>query len=111
MTRPSTAAVATLGIDLGKNVFHLIGLNGRGAITLRQRLSRRQLEARLTTMPPCLEGMEACVGAHHLGRQLRALGHEVRLMPAKYVRPYSKGQKNDYRDAEAIAEAVQRPTM
>jgi transposase len=111
MTRPSTAAVATLGIDIGKNVFHFIGLNARGAITLRQRLSRRQLEARLTIMPPCLVGMEACVGAHHLGRQLRALGHEVRLMPAKYVRPYSKGQKNDYRDAEAIAEAVQRPTM
>jgi transposase len=111
MTRPNTAAVATLGIDIGKNVFHLIGLNERGAITLRQRLSRRQLEARLTNMPPCLVGMEACVGAHHLGRQLRALGHDVRLMPAKYVRPYSKGQKNDYRDAEAIAEAVQRPTM
>jgi transposase len=111
MTRPSTAAVATLGIDIGKNVFHFIGLNARGAITLRQRLSRRQLEARLTIMPPCLVGMEACVGAHHLGRQLRTLGHEVRLMPAKYVRPYSKGQKNDYRDAEAIAEAVQRPTM
>jgi len=62
-------------------------------------------------MPPALVGMEACVGAHHLGRQLRALGHEVQLMAAKYVRPYSKGQKNDYRDAEAIAEAVQRPTM
>jgi transposase len=111
MTHPSTAAVATLGIDIGKIVFHLIGLNERGAITLRQRLSRRQLEARLTNMPPCLVGMEACVGAHHLGRQLRALGHDVRLMAAKYVRPYSKGQKNDYRDAEAIAEAVQRPTM
>jgi len=62
-------------------------------------------------MPPCLIGMEACVGAHHLSRQLRALGHDARLMPAKYVRPYSKGQKNDFRDAEAIAEAVQRPTM
>jgi transposase len=62
-------------------------------------------------MPPCLIGMEACVGAHHLSRKLKALGHESRLMPAKYVRPYSKGQKNDFRDAEAIAEAVQRPTM
>ena len=62
-------------------------------------------------MPPCLVGMEACVGAHHLSRKLRALGHDARLMPAKYVRPYSKGQKNDFRDAEAIAEAVQRPTM
>ncbi len=62
-------------------------------------------------MPPCLIGMEACVGAHHLSRQLKGLGHDARLMPAKYVRPYSKGQKNDFRDAEAIAEAVQRPTM
>src|SRR3981189_2185561 len=62
-------------------------------------------------MPTCLIGMEACVGAHHLSRKLKALGHDARLMPAKYVRPYSKGQKNDFRDAEAIAEAVQRPTM
>src|SRR5205809_3564023 len=62
-------------------------------------------------MPPCLIGMEACVGAHHLSRQLKGLGHDARLMPARYVRPYSKGQKNDFRDAEAIAEAVQRPTM
>jgi transposase len=62
-------------------------------------------------MPSCLVGMEACVGAHHLSRKLNSLGHDTRLMPAKYVRPYSKGQKNDFRDAEAIAEAVQRPTM
>jgi transposase len=68
-------------------------------------------ERRLANLPPCLIGMEACVGAHHLSRQLRMLGHDARLMPAKYVRPYSKGQKNDFRDAEAIAEAVQRPTM
>jgi transposase len=62
-------------------------------------------------MPLCLIGMEACVGAHHLNRKLKAFGHDARLIPAKYVRPYSKGQKNDFRDAEAIAEAVQRPTM
>jgi transposase len=62
-------------------------------------------------MPSCLIDMDACVGAHHLSRRLKALGHDARLMPAKYVRPYSKGQKNDFRDAEAIAEAVQRPTM
>jgi transposase len=66
---------------------------------------------RLVNIPPCLIGMEACVGAHHLSRKLKAFGHDARLMPAKYVRPYSKGQKNDFRDAEAIAEAVQRPTM
>jgi transposase len=69
------------------------------------------VEARLANLPPCLIGMEACVGAHHLSRKLKALGHDARLMPAKYVRPYSKGEKNDYRDADAIAEAVQRPTM
>jgi transposase len=104
-------AVATIGIDIGKNTFHLVGLDRNGAIVLRQKLSRRQVEARLANMPPCLIGMEACVGAHHLSRQLKAYGHDARLMPARYVRPYSKGQKNDFRDAEAIAEAVLRPTM
>src|ERR671930_1862806 len=104
-------AVATLGIDIGKNTFHLVGLDSKGAIVLRQKLSRGQVDARLANMPPCLIGMEACVGAHHLSRQLKAHGHDARLMPARYVRPYSKGQKNDFRDAEAIAEAVLRPTM
>ena len=104
-------AVAVVGIDIGKNSFHVVGLDSRGAIVLRQKWSRGQVEARFANMPPCLIGMEACVGAHHLSRKLRTLGHDARLMPAKYVRPYSKGQKNDFRDAEAIAEAVQRPTM
>jgi transposase len=100
-----------IGIDIGKNSFHIVGLDKPGAIALRQKWSRGQVEAHLANMPPCLIGMEACVGAHHLSRKLKALGHDARLMPAKYVRPYSKGQKNDFRDAEAIAEAVQRPTM
>ena len=104
-------AVTVVGIDIGKYSFHVVGLDERGAIVLRQKWSRGQVEARFANMSPCLVGMEACVGAHHLSRQLRALGHDARLMPAKYVRPYSKGQKNDFRDAEAIAEAVQRPTM
>ena len=104
-------AVAVIGIDIGKNSFHVVGLDSRGAIVLRQKWSRGQIEGRLVNMPPCLIGMEACVGAHHLSRKLGTLGHDARLMPAKYVRPYSKGQKNDFRDAEAIAEAVQRPTM
>jgi transposase len=78
---------------------------------LRQKWSRGQIEARFGNIPPCLIGMEACVGAHHLSRKLRALGHDARRMSAKYVRPYPKGQKNDFRDAKAIAEAVQRPTM
>jgi transposase len=87
------------------------GLESVFQVVLRQKWSRGQIEARLANLPPCLIGMEACVGAHHLSRKLKALGHDARLMPAKYVRPYSKGQKNDFRDAEAIAEAVQRPTM
>ena len=103
--------VTTIGVDLGKNVFHLIGMNARGAVIFRERLSRAKLPRRLANMTSCLIGMEACAGAHHIGRQLAALGHEVRLIPAKYVKPFLKGHKNDYRDAEAIAEAVQRPTM
>ena len=109
--KPNTAIVAVVGIDIGKNWFHIVGLDDRGALVLRQKWSRSQVGSRFANMPPCLIGMEACVGAHHLSRQLKALGHDTRLMPAKYVRPYSKGQKNDFRDAEAIAEAVQRPTM
>ena len=111
MPKGSTATVATIGIDIGKYSFHVVGQDRRGAIVLRQKWSRGQVETRLSNMPPCLIGMEACVGAHHLSRKLQACGHDARLMPAKYVRPYSKGQKNDFRDAEAIAEAVQRPTM
>src|SRR5215468_5948889 len=111
MSNKSTSIVATMGIDIGKNSFHIVGLDERGAIVLRQKWSRSQIEVRLANMPPCVVGMEACVGAHHLSRKLQSQGHDARLMPARYVRPYSKGQKNDFRDAEAIAEAVQRPTM
>src|SRR5258708_19470859 len=111
MANKSMATIATMGIDIGKNSFHVVGLDQRGGMLLRQKWSRGQIEARIANMRPCLIGMEACVGAHHLSRKLRALGHDARLMPAKYVRTYSKGQKNDFRDAEAIAEAVQRPTM
>ena len=111
MSEKHNSVIAVIGIDIGKNSFHVVGLDGRGAIALRQKWSRGQLETRLANMPTCLIGMEACVGAHHLSRRLRLLGHDAQLMPAKYVRAYSKGQKNDFRDAEAIAEAVQRPTM
>jgi len=110
-SRRNGAIAGVIGIDIGKNSFHIIGQDRRGAIVLRQKWSRGQVEARFANLPRCLIGMEACVGAHHLSRKLQALGHDARLMPAKYVRPYSKGQKNDFRDAEAIAEAVQRPTM
>ena len=111
MVDAAKQSIAFVGIDIGKNSFHVIGLDACGAIVLRQKWSRGQIEARFANMAPCLIGMEACVGAHHLSRGLRKLGHDARLMPARYVRPYSKGQKNDFRDAEAIAEAVQRPTM
>src|SRR5690349_3286208 len=111
MSQKLNAAIAVIGIDIGKNSFHIVGHDHRGAIVLRQKWSRGQVETRLANLPPCLIGMEACVGAHHLSRKLQMLGHDARLMPAKYVRQYSKGQKNDFRDAEAIAEAVQRPTM
>ena len=105
MSEKPNSAIAVIGIDIGKNSFHMVGLDDRGAIVLRQKWSRGQVEARLANVPACRIGMEACVGAHHLSRKLMALDHDARLMPAKYVRPYSKGQKNDFRDAEAIAAA------
>jgi transposase len=104
-------SVRVIGIDLGKTVFHLIGMDEHGSIVLKKRFSRQQLLKFLVNVPPCLIAMEASCGCHYLGRQLAAFGHEVRLIPAQFVKPYVKSQKNDYRDAEAIAEAVQRPTM
>jgi transposase len=89
MPRNTDAIVATVGIDIGKNAFHVVGLDRRGAIILGQRWTRGQIETRLVNMAPCLIGMEACVGSHHLSRKLQWLGHDARLMPAKYVRPYS----------------------
>jgi len=109
--QPTSSAIATIGIDIGKYTFHLVCFDRRGAIVQQLKTSREQLGRRLANLPRCLIGMEACSGAHHIGRQLAALGHDVRLMPAQYVKPFLKGHKNDYRDAEAIAEAVQRPTM
>ena len=107
----SNTLIATVGIDLGKSTFHLVGFDEHGAIRLRQKMSRSQLERRFANLRPCLVGMEACAGAHHVARRLAAYGHDARLIPAKYVKPFLKGHKNDYRDAEAIAEAVGRPTM
>ena len=85
MFNKPNSTVATMGIDIGKYSFHVVGLDQRGAIVLRQKWSRGQVEARLANMPPCLIGMEACVGAHHLSRKLQSHGHDARLMPAKYV--------------------------
>jgi transposase len=113
MSNPTApeGTITTVGIDLGKNTFHLIGMDTRGRIVLRRKITRGQLLPCLANVPVCLIGMEACAGAHHVGRQLAALGHDVHLLPAQYVKPFLKGHKNDYRDAEAIAEAAQRPTM
>src|SRR5258708_13997707 len=95
-------AIAFVGIDIGKNSFHVVGLDRSGAIVLRQKWSRGQVEARFANLPPSLVGMEACVGAHHLSRRLKALGHDARLMPAKNVRPYSKGPKHNFAHATPI---------
>jgi transposase len=103
--------IRTIGIDLGKTVFHLVGVNARGEVVVRKKCSRLQLLRFTSNLRECLIGMEACGGSHFLGRALREQGHDVRLMPAQYVKPYVKTNKNDYIDAEAIAEAVTRPSM
>jgi transposase len=103
--------VKTLGIDLGKNVLHVVGLDERGAIALKRRVTRTQLAVLIGNLRPCLVGMEACPGSHYMAQRLEAHGHTVRLLPPQYVRPYVKTNKNDFRDAEAIAEAVGRGTM
>jgi len=100
-----------LGIDLGKTVFHLIGLDSAGSVVIRKKCSRKQLLAFTANLQVQLIGMEACSGSHFLGRALREQGHEVRLIPAQYVKPYVQTNKSDFLDAEAIAEAVQRPRM
>jgi transposase len=103
--------IAVLGIDLGKNSCSIVGLDASGAVVLRRRMRREGIIKLAAKLKRCVVAMEACCGAHHLGRVLRAQGHEVRLMSPEYVRPYVKSQKNDDRDAEAIAEAATRPTM
>jgi transposase len=103
--------IAVLGIDLGKNSCSIVALDHGGAVVLRRRMRREGVIKFAGKLEACVVAMEACCGAHHLGRILRAQGHEVRLMSPEYVRPYVKSQKNDDRDAEAIAEAATRPTM
>lgn len=103
--------VITIGLDLAKQVFQVHGVDASGAVVLQRRLRRGQVEAFFAGMEPTLIGMEACATAHHWARTLRAQGHEVRLMPAQYVKAYVKRQKNDATDAAAICEAVTRPTM
>jgi transposase len=103
--------IVTLGIDLGKTVCSLTGLDGSGRVVLRRRMRRDRIAGFTASLPGCTVGLEACCGAHHLGRQLARQGHRVRLMPPAYVRPYVKSHKNDDRDSEAVAEAATRPTM
>lgn len=103
--------VSVLGIDLGKNSCSVVGLNGTGRVVVRRRMRRETVITFAGSLAPCVVAMEACCGAHHMGRALVAHGHTVRLMSPEYVRPYVKAQKNDDRDAEAIAEAATRPTM
>ena len=103
--------IHAIGIDLGKTLFHLVGVDSRGTVVVRKRCSRKRLLAFTVNVRVHRIGMEACSGSHFLGRALREQGHDVRLMPAQYVKPYVKTNKSDYTDAEAIAEAVQRPSM
>ena len=102
---------AVLGIDLGKNSCSVAALDEKGAVVKRRRLRPESIPSFTKDLAPCVVAMEACCGAHHLGRLLAAQGHQVRLMSPEYVRPYVKAHKNDDRDAEAIAEAATRPTM
>jgi transposase len=110
-TETNTATLAVVGVDIGKDVFHLVGLDTDGKIALRRKIRRLSLKDAFEQLPPCLVGMEACLSAHFVSRVLRALGHKPRIIPAIYVKPFVKGQKNDYNDAEAIAEAALRPNL
>jgi transposase len=103
--------IASIGIDLGKTTFHLVALGERNKILLRRKFSRSQLLAYTANLPASLIGLEACAGAHFLGTALREQGHQVRLIPAQFVKPYRKSNKNDFIDAEAIAEAVTKQNM
>jgi transposase len=108
--KTDTAVVRTIGIDTGKNALHLVGLDERGAIVLREKVSRHRIAARLVNVRPCLIGIEAGMATHYLARELVALGHEVKQVPPTYAKPFRQGHKNDFRDAYAVAEAVQRPS-
>ena len=111
MSRKTDTVVArTIGIDTGKNTLHLIGLDDRGAIVLREKLTRGRIAARLANVPQCLIGIEAGMATHCVARELIALGHDVKQVPPVYAKPFRQGHKNDFRDAHAIAEAVQRPS-
>lgn len=104
-------SIHVIGLDIAKSILQVHGADKDGSPLVRRKLRRDQVEAFFRDLPPCLVGLEACPSAHHSARRLREFGHEVRLIPAQYVRPYVKTNKNDAADAEAISEAVMRPTM
>ncbi len=104
-------AVTTIGLDIAKSVFQVHGIDATGTVVIRRQLKRRYVLTFFQKLPPCVVGIEACATSHHWSRELKALGHTVRLMPPAYVRPYVKRQKNDAADAEAICEAVTRTDM
>ncbi len=104
-------AVTTIGLDIAKSVFQVHGVDTQGTVIIRRQLKRRYVLSFFQKLPPCLVGIEACATSHYWSRELQALGHTVRMMPPAYVKPYVKRQKNDAADAEAICEAVGRPTM
>jgi len=108
--KTNSVVVRTIGIDTGKNTLHLIGLDEKGAIVLREKVSRNRIAARLVNVSPCLVGIEAGMATHYIARELVALGHEVKQVPPAFSKPFRQGQKNDFRDAHAVAEAVQRPS-
>ena len=105
------ASLAVIGVDIGKEVFHIVGLGVDGKIAFRRKIRRLGFEDAFEKLPASIVGMEACLSAHFVSRALRGLGHEPRIIPAIYVKPFMKGQKNDYNDAEAIAEAALRPNL
>ena len=106
-----TAPLASIGIEIGKEVFHVVGFGNDGKIAFRRKIKRLAFVETFRRLPPSVVGMEACLSAHFVSRTLRQLGHQPRIIPAIYVKPFVKGQKNDYNDAEAIAEAALRPNL
>ena len=104
-------AITTIGLDIAKSVFQVHGIDAEGNVIVKRQFKRRHVLAFFHKLPPCLVGIEACASSHHWSREIGSLGHTVRLMPPAYVKPYVKRQKNDATDAEAICEAVRRPTM